>query len=76
MERLDAIPIIKAPGNTPDPVGLAVVFIIAGFVQDIGKDQKATGKAYGQAEEVDKGNEFILNQVSKCDPEIIFKHNR
>jgi hypothetical protein len=66
--------VIEASGDTPNPVGLAIVSIVAGLVQDIGQDQQAAGQSGGQPEEVDKGNELMSGHAAKGQLKIIPDH--
>jgi len=50
----NALLIVEAAGYAPDAVCFAVVFIVAGLMQDIGKDEQAAGESDGKPEEVDE----------------------
>ena len=72
MEGGDAFLIVEAAGYAPDAIGLAVVSIVAGLVQDIGKDKQAAGEPDSKPEEVDERDELVFGQVTESDLEIIF----
>jgi len=67
----NAVPVIEAPGDAVDPVGLGIISVIAYFMEYVGKDEQTAGKADCKAEKVDEGDEFIFPQIPERDFQVI-----
>jgi len=48
--------------------------VITGLVVDVKRNEKAAGKAYRQAKDVDEGKDFILHQIAPCNREVVANH--
>jgi hypothetical protein len=49
--------------------------VITDLVQDIGEDEQAAGKTYGQSKQINERDEFIFHQVAEGNLQVITNHN-
>jgi len=54
-----------------DPAGVEVVFVVAGLVHYIQRDQQTNGKSRRQPEDIDGGERLILPKAANGSPEIV-----
>ena len=71
MQRFDALRVVETSRDAPDPIGLAVELVIAGFMQDVRQDKHTAGETDTEPEEIDKGNKLVFPQIAEGNLEII-----
>jgi hypothetical protein len=54
--------------------GMGMKPVIAQFIFNIQDDQQAGGDAHGHSQNIDRGKEFVFENVSECDLEVITNH--
>ena len=57
--------------NTIDPIGLCVEGVVAQFVIDEDERDDARGGPHCESECVDKGVEFVADQIAEGDSEVV-----
>lgn len=62
--------------NLVNAVCVLVKTIIAKFVRYIQRDQQASRYANGHSQDINKGKEFVLYDITKSDFQVVFEHGK
>ena len=53
-----------------------MMFVLTCFVNDVQRNQQATGEANGHPKDVDEGKKLVVSDVAPGDFQVVFQHGR